>query len=92
MAAEIDWIYETISTFEPFVPATHLPFWFDYDENFGSSYQNYADFCAAKGGNICTFEEYCPSGEFGELFDSRIPWLGFSWRDFFAEVDYFFHP
>ena len=86
VAAEIDWIHETIENFKPFVPATHMPFWFETDENFGNSYQNYTDFCASKGGRICTFEEYCPNGEFGNLFDSRIPWYRDSYAPFYDPV------
>ena len=47
--------------------------WFDIDPIFGSSYENYTDFCNFKHGRLCTFEEYCPNGEFGPLFDKTIP-------------------
>ena len=43
--------------------------WFTTDvyfEKFGSSYNGGEQFCASRAMRLCTFEEYCPNGEFGE--------------------------
>jgi len=44
-------------------------YWFTTDayfEKFGSSYNGGEQFCASRAMRLCTFEEYCPNGEFGE--------------------------
>ena len=47
------------------------PHWFDvshYELFFGTSYDAIESFCDARNMRLCTFEEYCPQGEFGELY------------------------
>ena len=58
----------------------------EVDEAFGSSYENYTDLCASKGGRLCTFEEYCPGGEFGARFDETISRYHDSYAPFYKPI------
>merc|ERR1719220_1989135 len=62
-------------------------FWYDVSEyfsDFGSSYKSGERFCASKGMRLCTFEEYCPHGKFGEPSKSfRLPWYQDAWSPFY---------
>jgi len=62
-------------------------FWFDSDEyfsDFGSSYQSGERFCASEGMRLCTFEEYCPDGEYGATQKGfKIPFFKDAWAPFF---------
>ena len=76
----------TNKSYQEFQPESHFPFWVEVDEAFGSSYQNYTDLCASKGGRLCTFDEYCPAGEFGARFDETIPRYHDSYAPFYKSV------
>ena len=54
--------------------------WFTTDvyfEKFGSSYNSGEQFCASRAMRLCTFEEYCPNGEFG---DTHKTLKSFKWQ------------
>jgi len=90
VAAEMDWIYDTVTNYVPWTYQTHFPMWFNEDDGFNSyesenSYQNATDYCAVWGGRLCTFEEYCPNGEYGEIFDTTIPYSFDAYSPFYVE-------
>merc|ERR1712176_319977 len=62
-------------------------FWFDknsYFDKFGSSYNSGEKKCASIGMRLCTFEEYCPNGEFGETMKGfGLDWYQDSWSPFY---------
>ena len=66
----MDWIDDTIMS------RKEAARWYDVEEyvdSHGTSYNGIHNFCLDRGMRLCTFEEYCPNGQYGDLFVD-IPW------------------